>query len=39
MRWIPLLLLFPAAFALAGTIEGKVIHVADGDTLTILAAA
>ena len=36
MRWIALLLLLVAHGALGETLRGKVVRIADGDTLTIL---
>jgi endonuclease YncB( thermonuclease family) len=38
MRWIVLLLFVTAQWAFAETLRGKVIRIADGDTLTILDA-
>lgn len=38
MRWIALLLFLAAHSASAETIQGKVVRIADGDTLTILDA-
>ena len=39
MRWITLLLFLTAQCAFAETLRGKVIRIADGDTLTVLDAA
>lgn len=39
MRWIAFLLFLVAHGVLGETLQGKVIRIADGDTLTILDAA
>jgi endonuclease YncB( thermonuclease family) len=39
MRWIALLLVFAAHGVLGETLQGKVVRIVDGDTLTILDAA
>lgn len=39
MRWLLLLLALAAAPVLADTLEGRVVGVADGDTLTVLDGA
>jgi len=38
MRWLALLLLLLVQTALCQTLTGRVVHVADGDTITVLTA-